>query len=321
MIAPLPALAQIEAAAQIVYRSMPPTPQYRWPLLEQRAGRHLWVKHENHTPVGAFKVRGGLVYFDELKKKPNAPQHVICATRGNHGQSIAFAARQHAIVATIVVPRNNSIEKNNAMRALGAQLIEHGDDFQESLEYALQLSKERELHFVPSFHPELVRGVATCGFELFQSAEPLDALYVPIGLGSGIAGAYAARDALGLASEIVAVVAERAPAYALSLERGAMMSAPADTIADGMACRTPNAEAFVILNDCKPRVVRVSEAQIAAAMRMYFTDTHNVAEGAGAAPLAAALADPQRERYRSVAVVLTGGNVDAAQFAAVMSGG
>lgn len=320
MTAQLPALAEIEAAAQIVYRSMPPTPQYRWPLLEERAGRHVWVKHENHTPVGAFKVRGGLVYFDGLKKKSNAPQHVICATRGNHGQSIAFAAAQHAIVASIVVPQNNSVEKNNAMRALGAQLIEHGEDFQESLEFALEISRERKLHFVPSFHPELVRGVATWALEFFRGAEPLDAVYVPVGLGSGIAGALAARDALVLQTEVVAVVADNAPAYALSLERGAMMSAPAETIADGMACRTPNAEAFSILKDRRPRVVRVSEAQIAAAMRFYFTDTHNVAEGAGAAPLAAALADPQRHRYRSVGVVLSGGNVDARQFAAIMSG-
>jgi threonine dehydratase len=319
VIAQLPSLAEIESAASIVYRSMPPTPQYRWPLLEERAGRQLWVKHENHTPVGAFKVRGGLAYFDELKKKPNAPQHVICATRGNHGQSIAFAARQHGIAATIVVPQNNSSEKNDAMRGLGAHLIEYGDDFQESFEYALRLAQERSLHLVPSFHPTLVRGVATYALELLRNVANLDALYVPIGLGSGITGAFAARDALRLKTEIIAVVAQNAPAIALSLERGALVSAPANTMADGMACRTPNSDAFAILKERQVRVVCVSDEQITEAIRLYFTATHNVAEGAGAAALAAALDDPQRERYRSVAVVLSGGNIDAAEFTALMS--
>jgi len=280
-----PSRADIESAAEVIYCSMPPTPQYRWPLLEARAGREVWVKHENHTPVGAFKVRGGLVYFDDLLQVPALPRGVIAATRGNHGQSIAFAARQARVEATIVVPRNNSREKNNAMRALGAQLVEYGDDFQESLEHALELSHKDGMQFVPSFHPTLVRGVATGALEFFRGASHMDAVYVPIGLGSGIAGMLAAREALGISTEVIAVVAENAPAYALSLESDEITPAAATTIADGMACRIPNAQAFEILQGYRPRVVRVSEKQIADAMRIYFTDTHNVAEGAGAAAL------------------------------------
>jgi threonine dehydratase len=316
----LPSLTDIESAAQIVYRSMLPTPQYRWPLLEERAGRELWAKHENHTPVGAFKVRGGLVYFHDLARAEDAPKHVIAATRGNHGQSVAFAAARYGIRATIVVPHGNSSEKNEAMRALGAELVEHGDDFQASLEYATALALTSKLHFVPSFHPLLVRGVATYAFEFLSAAPHLDVVYAPIGLGSGICGLLAARDALGSSAEIVAVVAENAPAYARSLQRGAITSAPAETLADGMACRLPNADAFAVLQQYKPRVVLVSETQIADAMRAYFRDTHNVAEGAGAATLAAALADPERERYRSVGVVLSGGNIDTTEFAAILNG-
>lgn len=314
----LPLLADIESAAEIIYSSMPPTPQYRWPLLESRAGRDVWVKHENHSPVGAFKVRGGLVYFHELLQTTSPPAAVIAATRGNHGQSIAFAARQAGIEATIVVPLNNAKEKNNAMRALGARLVEYGGDFQESLEYALELSSKHGMQFVPSFHPALVRGVASAALEFFRGASHMDAVYVPIGLGSGIAGTLAARDALGVSTEVIAVVAENAPTYALSLERNEITPAAATTIADGMACRVPNAQAFEILQAYRPRVVRVSDEQITDAMRIYFTDTHNVAEGAGAAALAAALADPQRERYASVGVMLTGGNVDAAAFEAIL---
>jgi len=297
---------------------MPPTPQYRWPLLQARAGRELWVKHENHTPVGAFKVRGGLVYFHELLKAAQRPDGVIAATRGNHGQSIAFAAGRAGIEATIVVPRNNSREKNNAMRALGAQLVEYGDDFQESLEYALERSSTDGMQFVPSFHPTLVRGVASAALEFFRGASHMDAVYAPIGLGSGIAGMLAARDALRISTEVIAVVAENAPAYAISLERNEITPAATSTIADGMACRVPNAQAFEILQGYRPRVVRVSEKQIADAMRIYFTDTHNVAEGAGAAALAAALADPQRDRYASAGVMLSGGNVDAVEFEAIL---
>ena len=314
---PLPILTEIEAAATVVYRSMPATPQYRWPLLEQRAGRELWVKHENHTPVGAFKVRGGLVFMDELARRGDT-HGVICATRGNHGQSVAFASRAAGIDATIVVPKNNSREKNAATRALGAQLIEYGDDFQESLEFAQQEAERRGLHFVPSFHPTLVSGVASYALEFFRGTPALDAVYAPVGLGSGLCGILAARNALGIRTEVVMVAAENAPSYALSLRNGTITHAPANTIADGMSCRIPNADAFAILLKEQPRVVMVSEEQITDAMRAYFTDTHNVAEGAGAAPLAAALNDPERERYKRVGVVLTGGNVDSAVFASIL---
>jgi threonine dehydratase len=314
----LPDLSQIEAAATVVYRSMPATPQYRWPLLEQRAGCELWVKHENHTPIGAFKVRGGLVYVDGLVHSGSTPRGVICATRGNHGQSIAFAARAAGIPATVVVPRGNSLEKNAAMRALCAQLIEHGDDFQESLEFAQREAQERELQFVPSFHEALVRGVATYALEFFRGTPALDAVYAPVGLGSGLCGLLAAKHALGIATDIIMVAAENAPSYALSLASRTIVPAPARTIADGMSCRIPNAEAFGIFLREKPRVVMVSEEQIMHAMRAYFTDTHNVAEGAGAASLAAALHDPQRERYNRVGVVLTGGNIDSDLFRSIL---
>ena len=235
----LPDLAAIEAAAEVVYRAMPPTPQYRWPLLERRLGRELWTKHENHTPVGAFKVRGGLVYMNELARGGARLRGVVAATRGNHGQSIAFAAARTGIAATIVVPHGNSPGKNAAMAALGARIIEHGRDFQESLEFSMELAGREGLAFVPSFHPDLVRGVATCALEFLRAAPELDALYVPVGLGSGVCGALAARDALGLRTEIVGVVAAEAPAIARSLEAGHIVEAPATTFADGMACRRP----------------------------------------------------------------------------------
>ena len=187
---------------------MPPTPQYCWPLLSSRVGAEVWVKHENHTPLGAFKVRGGVVYMAGLRAARPGLKGVIAATRGNHGQSIAFAARRAGMTATIVVPHCNSVEKNAAMRALGAELVEHGADFQEALDLARQLSPERNLFFVGSFAPDLVRGVASYALELFRGAWPLDRVYVPIGLGSGICGVIAARDALGLRTEVVGVVAE-----------------------------------------------------------------------------------------------------------------
>jgi threonine dehydratase len=315
----LPSRAEIEAAAKIVYRFMPPTPQYHWPLLGERAGRAVWVKHENHTPLGAFKMRGGLVFFEEQRAAGALPAGAICATRGNHGQSVAFAGRQFGVAVTIVVPHGNSVEKNAAMRALGARLIEYGDDFQASLEHAMELAGDEELLFVPSFHPALVRGVATCAMEFLLGSDPLDAMYVPIGLGSGLCGALAARNALGAATEVIAVVAEEAPAFGRSLEAEGVVSVPSTTIADGMSCRTPNAQALAAVAPYRPRVVYVSDEAIVSAVRAIFTDTHNVAETAGAAALAAALCDPQRERFRSVGVVLSGGNVDAAAFAQYLS--
>ncbi|HEV2641846.1 MAG TPA: threonine dehydratase [Candidatus Elarobacter sp.] len=315
-------IAELEAAAALVHSVMPPTPQYRWPLLAARAECDVVVKHENHTPLGAFKVRGGLVYMEHLASETPHVRGVVSATRGNHGQSIAFAARRHAIPVTIVVPHGNSVEKNAAMRALGAELIEAGRDFQESAEAADAIARERSLHRLPSFHPWLVSGVATYSLELLREHPDLDALYVPIGLGSGICGAIAARDALGVRTRIIGVVAEGAPAYALSVESGSLTSHDVTTvIADGMACRTPVAEALAIIAHGVDHIVRVSDAQIEEAMRICFTDTHNVAEGAGAAAHAALMKERTWARGRKVGVVLSGGNVDRDVFARVLAAG
>jgi threonine dehydratase len=313
-------LAELERAAEIVYRAMAPTPQQRWPLLDARAGAEVWVKHENHTPVGAFKIRGGLVYFDALARRGERVPGVVAATRGNHGQSIGYAARQHGIPAAIVVPRGNSGSKNAAMRALGVELIEDGHDFQASLEAAERIAAQRRWHMVPSFDPLLAQGVGTYSLELLRAVPDLDSLYVPIGLGSGICGAIAARDGLGIRTRIVAVVAASAPAYARSLALGRPVSHDATTrIADGMACRTPNGAALDEIRRGIDRVVEVSDEQIEAAMQAIYDDTHNVAEGAGAAAVAALLAEREAIAGRRVAVVLTGGNVDRDVFARVLS--
>jgi threonine dehydratase len=313
-------LTDLEAAAAVVYRTMSPTPQQRWPLLDARAGASVWVKHENQTPVGAFKIRGGLVYFDALTRRREAVAGVVAATRGNHGQSIGFAARQYAIPAAIVVPHGNSTGKNDAMRALGVELIEEGHDFQAALEAAGRIADERGWHMVPSFHQRLVEGVASYALELFRAAPELDTLYVPIGLGSGICGAIAARDALDRRAKIVAVVAASAPAYARSLAAGHLLSHDATTrIADGMACRTPVAEAFDQIRAGIDRLVEVSDDQIEAAMRVMYDDTHNVVEGAAASSVAAMLSERDRIRGRTVGVVLTGANVDRAVFARVLA--
>lgn len=316
---PLPTLASLEAAAAMIHRVLPPTSQIRWPLLCERAGAEVWVKHENHQPVGAFKVRGGVLYMEELRQQEPDVTGVIAATRGNHGQSVAFAARRAGLTATIVVPHGNSREKNLAMRALGAELIEHGVDFQEAYEYAAELAKARQLHFVRSIHPALVRGVASYALELFRATPPLDAVYVPIGMGSGIWGTIAVRDALGLKTEVIGVVAAGAPAYALSFAaRRPMEGRIPETIADGMACRVPDPEALEIILKGASRVVTVSEEEIQAAMRHMFSDTHNAAEGAGAAAFAALLQERERMRGCRVGVILTGGNVDREVFARVL---
>jgi threonine dehydratase len=312
----LPTLAEIETAAQTVYRAMPSTPQYRWPLLCEHVGTELWLKHENHTPVGAFKLRGGLVYFSKLQKQNG----VIAATRGNHGQSVALCARQHGMSATIVVPHGNSVEKNAAMRALGARLIEHGHDFQASLEHARSLAGDERLHMVPSFHPLLVAGVASASLELFRAVPGIDTLYVPIGLGSGICAAIAARNALGLSTEIVGVVSSQAPAYSKSFKQRKAVDAEVTTqLADGMACRTPEPEALELLWRHVDRIVEVSDDEVAQAIAIVFQCTHNCAEGAGAAAFAAIRKERARLAGRKVAAVLSGGNIDREVFASVLA--
>jgi len=323
----LPDAANLADAARRVHAVLPPTPQYRWPLLEalfaERAddGTALWLKHENHTPAGAFKIRGGLVYVERLLARGPRPAGLVSATRGNHGQSIGFAARRHGLPALIVVPRGNSREKNAAMRALGVELLEHGDDFQAAREQAQALARQRGWLMVPSFHADLVAGVASYGLELFGAAPELEVVYVPIGLGSGACGLLAAKAALGLPVQVVGVVSTQAPAYALSLARGEPVSAPVSTcIADGMACRTPDPEALALLATGLARVVRVEDEAIAEAMRLLFECTHQVAEGAGAAALAAALQERGALAGRRAAVVLSGGNIDREDFAAVLGG-
>ena len=312
--------ADLEAAAELVHRTVPPTPQYCWPLLSRRLAAELWVKHENHTPIGAFKLRGGLVYLDDLRRRRREIAGVITATRGNHGQSIAYAAARLGLRATIVVPHGNSVEKNRAMAALGATLVEAGHDFQAAYEYTVAAAEREGLHLVPSFHPLLMRGVASYALELFRAVADLETVYVPIGLGSGICGMIAARAALGLKTEIVGVVAENAPAYALSFASGTSVSTnSADTLADGLACRVPDAAALETILKGAARIVTVSETEIRRAMRILFTDTHNLAEGAGAAALAAALKERQRLAGRRIAVVQSGGNIDRALFAEVLA--
>ena len=314
----LPRLDEVEAAAQVVYGHMPPTPQYRWPLLGERAGTEVWLKHENHTPIGAFKIRGGLLYFNGLPKEDFSG--VITATRGNHGQSIALCARQYGIPATIVVPHGNGVEKNAAMRAFGARLIEHGRDFQAAKEHAERLAKEQGLHMVPSFHRLLVAGVATGSLELFRAVPDVQTVYVPIGQGSGICGAAAVRNALGSKAEIVGVVSALAPAYAISFSRKKMVEAEATTrISDGMAVRTPDPDALEIVWREVDRIVEVTDDEVGAAITAIFQCTHNCAEGAGAAGFAAILKERDRLKGRKVAAVLSGGNIDRQLFAATLA--
>ncbi len=316
----LPTLADIQAAAEVVYRDFPPTPQYRWGLLGERLGTECWLKHENHTPVGAFKIRGGLTYFDQLARRGPLPREVISATRGNHGQSMGWAARRHGVACTIVVPHGNSVEKNAAMRALGVTLVEHGADFQEAREHAMHLAQERGAHMVPSFHPDLLRGVATYWWEFLRAVPQLDVAYVPIGQGSGACSALAAKRALGHGVRIVGVVSRHATTYADSIAARRVVEAPVTTrLADGMACRVADQAALDVLMDALDHVVQVSDAEVAAAMRHLFTDTHNVAEGAGAAALAAALQEQGSLRGQCVGLALTGGNVDAPVFSEVLS--
>ncbi|MEM7444530.1 MAG: threonine dehydratase [Pseudomonadota bacterium] len=319
----LPSLEELEAAAEIIRPILPPTPQYSWPLLCRRTGTEVWVKHENHLPVGAFKVRGGLVYINDLKRRQPDCRGIVSATRGNHGQSLAFACARRGLPCVIVVPHGNSREKNEAMRALGADLVEHGRDFQDAVDHLDTLVAERGLERVPSFHPLLVQGVGTYSLEFLRARPDLETVYVPIGLGSGICGMIAAREALGLTTEIVGVVSTGAPCYALSFAQGRPISTnqAATELADGMACRTPVAEAVAIINAYVDRIVEVTDEEIAHAMRAFFADTHNVAEGAGAAGLAALMQEQERQRGRKVGVVMTGGNVDATMFGEVLTDG
>ena len=313
-------LAELESVLAPVRQSVPPTPQYAWPLLKERFGLEVVVKHENHTPIGSFKVRGGIVYFDRLKRQRPSVRGVISATRGNHGQSLAFAGARAGVAVTIVVPHGNATEKNAAMRSLGADLIEHGSDFDDAREHAMRIAAERGLEFAPSFHRDLVLGVATYAYELFTSVDDLDTVYVPIGLGSGICGVISARDALGRRTRIVGVVAEAANSYARSLAAGRIVATnSAATFADGMAVRTPDPAALDIIRQGADRVVEVSDDEIAEAIRILYSATHNCAEGAGAAALAALVKEGARQGGRA-AVILSGHNIDRSWMQTVLAG-
>jgi threonine dehydratase len=316
----LPTIDEVRAAAESVYRLMPPTPQYRWPLLSERLGTEVWVKHENHTPIGAFKARTAIVYAEELLKRQPATRGLIAATRGNHGQSVALAAQRKKLECVIVVPHGNSSAKNAAMRAQGAKLVEHGEDFQSSLEHAKKLAAELGYHLVPPYHRDIVLGVATYWLELFTAVSGIDVAYVPVGMGSGICSAAAVRNALGLKTKLVGVVSEQAPTYALSMEQKKIVEAPAQTkLADGLACRRGDEDALQVMLENVDHIVRVSDAEVARAMRAIFTDTHNVVEGAGAAGLAAAMKELPALKGKRVALIATGGNVDQDVFARVLS--
>ncbi|GMG82195.1 threonine dehydratase [Paralimibaculum aggregatum] len=315
-------LAELEAAAGLVHARMPPTPAHAWPLLAGRTGAEVWIKHENHTPTGAFKLRGGLVYLDELARAEPGCPGLVTATRGNHGQSIPFAARAHGLPVTVYVPEGNATDKNRAMQAWGARLVVEGHDFEAARLASVAHAEAAGLHLVPSYHPLLVRGVATYALELFRDVPDLDAVYVPIGLGSGISGLIRTRDLLGLKTEIVGVVAAGADAYARAFEAGRPVATErAVSFADGMACRVPVPEAVAVICRGAARVLRLSEPELAAAVRMLFADTHNVAEGAGAAAFAGLWQERERMAGKRVAAILCGGNIDAAWFAEILSGG
>jgi threonine dehydratase len=315
----LPTIEEIKGAQELVYAVMPPTPQFMWPLLCERLGAEVWVKHENHSPIAAFKARTAVVYAAELFRHSASLSGLVTATRGNHGQSVALAARGFNVVAHVVVPRGNSAEKNAAMRAQGADLIEFGSDFQEAKEHAQQLAEQHGWHFVPPYHRDIVKGVATYWLEFFSAVPDVDVVYVPIGQGSGICSCTAVRNGMGLKTRIVGVVAEGAPAYALSFEAKRKIAAPVSTLlGDGMACRVPDDAALEVVFDNVDHVVRVSEEEMRLAMKYYFTDTHNVVEGAGAAGLAAALKEKHTLSGKRLGLVATGGNVDHDVFARVL---
>jgi len=318
---PLFTLDDLEDATKTVRSWVAPTPAYAWPLLAQRTGAHVVVKHENHTPCGAFKARGALTYLEALRRRGDLPKGLVTATRGNHGQSIAFAAARHGLPTVVVVPEGNSVEKNAAMAAFGAEVVTAGKDFDESRAIAAEIQHARSYHFVPSFHRDLVTGVATYAYELFTQHGDLDTIYVPIGMGSGICGVITVRDLLGLGTEVVGVSAENAPAFALSMQAGhPVPTNSARTFADGIATRDPQPEPFEIIRQGAARVVAVSEDAIADAIRLYYTATHNLAEGAGAAPLAALMTEKNQYAGKRVGLVLSGGNIDMPVMARVLAG-
>jgi len=317
----LPDRAAIEAAARFLEPLVPPTPQYVWPQVAAAFGTEVWLKHENHTPIGAFKARSGAMYFRKLMEREPACRGVITATRGNHGQAVALAARRFKLPATVYVPHGNSVEKNAAMRAMGVTLVEHGQDFQEAREEAARAGQRAGLHMVPAFHADIVLGVSTYWAELFRAAPDLDVVYVPIGQGSGICAAAAARNAWSPRTKIVGVVSAHAATFARSFAARRVVESPVETfLGDGMACRRPDTDALALIIANVGRIVEVTDTELAAAMRAIFAMTHNVAEGAGAAAFAAAWRERESLAGQRVGIAVTGGNVDTPVFADVLAG-
>jgi len=315
-------LDSLRQAAQAIRPVVPATPQYAWPRLAERLGCEVWVKHENHTPTGAFKVRGGLLYVQGLLNRKPETKGLVTATRGNHGQSLALAARSVGLPITIVVPLGNSLEKNAAMRALGARVIEHGKDFDEARDEAVLQAITYGYENVPPFHEDLIRGVATYALELLEAVQGLDTVYVPIGMGSGICGLIQTRDLLGLKTEIVGVVSQHADAFAQSFEQWKVVTTEtANTFADGMACRMPLPESLAVVRGGAARIVRVTDEEVGHAIRVFHEDTHNMAEGAGAAGLAALIQERGQQQGKKVAVILSGANIDRRLFVEVLGGG
>jgi len=317
----LPDRDAMESAAQFLATLVPPTPQYVWPQVAAAFGTEVWLKHENHTPIGAFKARSAAMYFQKMMQREPECRGVITATRGNHGQAVGLAARRFKLPATVYVPHGNSVEKNNAMRALGVKLVEHGDDFQDSREEAARVGARDGLHMVPAFHADIVLGVTSYWAEFFRAAPDLDVVYVPIGQGSGACAAAAVRNVYSPRTKIVGVVSAHAAAFSKSFAARQVVESPVETrLGDGMACRKPDPEALAIILANVSRIVEVTDAELAAAMRAIFAMTHNVAEGAGAAAFAAAWRDRESLKGLRVGVTVSGGNVDTNVFADVLAG-
>jgi len=308
-------LMELEQAATDIYQVTPATPQYNWPLLAKTTGCDVWVKHENHTPTAAFKVRGGIHLLNQLMKANNKPKGIISATRGNNGQSLSYASKRAGLPLTIVVPECNNIDQNNAIQGFGADLVVHGKDFEAARKHSLILQQELGYQAIAPFEKSLIVGVASYAIELFSAIKDLDTVYVPIGMGSGICGLIKTRDLLNLKTKIVGVVAEGAPTFALSFAAGKVVNTDyANTIADGVATSAPIEEAFEIIKKGASRVITVNDLEIAKAMYQYYQTTHNLSEGAGAVPLAGLMKEKQQMKGKKVGLILSGGNIDFESF-------
>ena len=324
-----PTLADVYDARTRVYRALKPTPLLRHPLLAQESGLDIRVKHENHNPTGAFKVRGGLNLIGSLSVRGEAApggtnaqrRGVITATTGNHGQSIALACALGGVPCTIVVPLGNNPEKNAAMRAYGAELIEFGKDFDEAREKVEQLQHERQLRYVHSANePMLIAGVGTYALEIFEELPDVDVVIVPIGGGSGACGCAIVRSAIGSGAKIIGVQAARADAFARSWRGPSrVVGDSAATFAEGMATRVTFDLTFGILQKELDDIVTLTEEELADGIRLAVRTTHNLAEGAGAASLAAAVKLRSSLAGKKIVCVMSGGNIDRATLTRILT--